>query len=373
MTPNLTLGTVASAVVGAPTKRLFTWGTAFLGRLGNGTTSPDVTAPAQIGSDTDWDYISAGQAHNLAIRGGKLYAWGYNNRGQLGDGTQTNRNSPVQIGSDTDWAVVACAGGPVSFAIKENGKLYGWGASNYAANGLGTDDSSQQVLTPTQIGSDTDWSSVGAGQFHGFAIKTNGKLYGWGRNDNGRLGDGTTTTRTSPVQIGSDTDWAEVHGADAHSVALKTNGKLYTWGAASFGRLGNGTTSPDVTAPAQVGSDTDWDSLFRGNEGLRNWAIKTNGKLYGWGSAGGVGDGTTTQRESPVQIGSETDWLTGGYGSAHRLGIRSPGDLYSWGSNANGQTGLGTTSGSTLSPTRVGSDSDWKQVAPAQGHSAATR
>jgi alpha-tubulin suppressor-like RCC1 family protein len=86
---------------------LWTWGTATNGRLGNGTTTPDVLSPAQIGSDTDWTAITAGNGYSMGIRDGKLFTWGSAANGRLGNGTTTPAvTSPAQIGSDTNWDVL---------------------------------------------------------------------------------------------------------------------------------------------------------------------------------------------------------------------------------------------------------------------------
>ncbi|MDR2965188.1 MAG: hypothetical protein LBU88_05380 [Treponema sp.] len=127
--------------------RLYAWGLADDGRLGNGATSGNVTTPVQIGTDTDWTFVSAGNSHSLGIRGGRLYAWGSAFIGKLGNGAISGDvTTPVQIGTDTDWTFVS-AGVQHSLGIRAG--LYAWGLANDGR--LGNGATSGNVTTPTGI------------------------------------------------------------------------------------------------------------------------------------------------------------------------------------------------------------------------------
>lgn len=292
---------------------LWSWGESGNGQLGNGTITPDVNTPTQVGSDTDWSAIAAGYFHALALKsGGSLWAWGFNNNGQLGDGSSTQRTSPVHIGSDTDWEVIA-AGSNFSAAIKSGGTLYTWGRDNVGQ--LGNGAPAADVISPTQVGAATDWASVSCGANHAAAITTGGKLYTWGENATGQLGHGDTTIRESPTQVGAGTNWAKVSCGDLHTLALKTDGTLWACGDNVVGTLGDGTTT-QRTSFVQIGSDTDWADISAG--AFTSFALKTDGTLYAWGEAasGGTGNGTTTPNVlAPVQIGSSDEWtaISGGF------------------------------------------------------------
>jgi YD repeat-containing protein len=149
-------------------------------------------------------------------------------------------------------------------AVKTDGTLWAWGYNGFGELGDGT---TTQRVTPVQVGTDTRWASVAAGQWHTVAVKTDGTLWAWGNNSYGQLGDGTTTQRHAPVQVGIDTNWASVAGSVAagygHTVATKTDGTLWAWGYNASGQLGNGTTTQRVT-PMQVGTDTHWASVAAG-------------------------------------------------------------------------------------------------------------
>lgn len=368
MAPNLTLGTVGSAYT-PPVDPLYSWGESEDGRLGNGTVSPDVTSPAQVGSDTDWDAVAAGQYHSLGLKDGKLYAWGKNDAGQLGDGTTTNRSSPVQIGTGTDWTAIG-AGFSYSHGVK-GGKLYSWGQNALYYLGDGT---TTQRNSPHQIGSDTDWESVTASR----AIKTNGKLYSWGPNffNGSPVGDGTELDRPDPVQIGSDTDWkivAAYENIPSMTFAIKTNGKMYSWGSNANYQTGLNTNSGNTLNPTQIGTDTDWAAVAAG--GSFGIAVKTNGKAYSWGvrANGRLGDGNTTgNTTTPTQIGTDTDWAMPSAGLQFAAATKTNGKLYGWGANASGQIGDGTTTQRT-SPVQVGSGEDWTVISCGDIHSLGIR
>lgn len=103
------------------------------------------------------------------------------------------------------------------------------------------------------------WNKISVGGFHTIAIKEDGTLWAWGRNNAGQLGDGTLVEKTSPVQIGIDTDWVEISAGFITNIAKKANGTLWGWGLNSYGQIANGVTYQNF--PLQIGTDNDWKNL----------------------------------------------------------------------------------------------------------------
>ncbi len=256
---------------------LWAWGFNNHGQLGNGDPAhADQNQPVHIGSDSNWAAVSAGGSHTVAIKNGTLWAWGRNNHGQLGNGdaTHADQNQPVHIGSDSNWTAVS-AGGSHTIAIK-NGTLWAWGYNQFGQ--LGNNDAPNAQNHPVQIGSDSHWTAVSAGGNHTVAIK-NGTLWAWGYNHYGQLGNNSTSDQNQPVQIGSDSDWTAVSAGTYHTAAIK-NGRLWTWGRNYNGQLGDGTISTRTTPTPISGSDT-WGSVSAGY--AYTTAIKANGTLWAWG------------------------------------------------------------------------------------------
>jgi alpha-tubulin suppressor-like RCC1 family protein len=328
---------------------LWAWGTNANGSLGDGTTTVRYS-PIQIGTVTNWSSVAAFGNSSIALKtDGTLWSWGDNTYGQLGDGTTTQRLSPVQIGSATTWASMSAKGYHV-LARRTNGTIWAWGGNFQGAVGDGT---ITQRNSPVQTGGATDWASVSAGNNCSFARKTNGTLWAWGNNSFGQLGDGSFTDRHSPIQIGSATNWASIApGSSYATMAIKTDGTRWAWGSNGIGEYGNGLVGiGQSTTPIQIGAATDWASIFvNSNFQGSVFAIKTNGTLWAWGNNSinyQLGDGTTTQRPSPVQIGSATNWASISGGLHHTLGLQTNGSLWGWGSNANGVLGGGSPNPTT--------------------------
>ena len=325
---------------------LWTWGSNNVGQLGDGTNA-DRNTPVKVGTATNWSQIAAGVSgeHSLAIKSdGTLWTWGYNFYGQLGDGTGTNRNVPIQIGIATDWSQVA-AGLFFSLALKTDGTLWAWGRNNSGQLGIGSNLAPNDLkLVPTQVGTATDWSKIAAGDAHSLAIKTDGTLWAWGFNLFGQLGNGLNTIRLAPTQIGIATDWSQIAGGDGHTVALKTNGTIWTWGDNQYLQLGNGTSGPgtNTNVPAQLGTATDWVKVATGE--YHSFAIKTDGTLWAWGRNewSQLGDGTNVNKNNPIQIGTATNWGQMGGGRQHSLALKNDGNLWATGRNTLGQLGDGT-------------------------------
>ena len=259
--------------------------------------------------------ISANR-HTVAIRtDGSLWAWGSNNYGQLGDGTETNKNTPTRIGTDTNWKSVS-TGSEHTIALKTDGSLWAWGSNVFAQLGDGTggggfDDNSGNKNIQTKIGTDTNWASVSAGGYHTVAIKTDGSLWAWGNGDSGRLGDGTETNKNTPTQIGTDKNWKSVSAGWGHTVAIKTDGSLWAWGRNYYAQLGDGTggggwedKSGDKNIPTRIGIDTNWKSVSAGPD--QTIALKTDGSLWAWG----VGSMGGPKKTTPTRIGTDTNLAT---------------------------------------------------------------
>jgi VCBS repeat-containing protein len=146
---------------------------------------------------------------------------------------------------------------------------------------------------------------------------------------------------------------------------------LAAWGNNSYGQLGDGTTTTRAS-PVQIGSATSWKSVATGAD--HTVAVRTDGTLWAWGwnAFGQLGDGTDTDRTSPVQIGLATSWQSVAAGDYHALAVRTDGTLWAWGNNYSGQLGDGTTTTRT-SPVQIGSATSWQSVATGQSHSVAVR
>ena len=288
----------------------------------------------------------------------KLFSWGGNEVGQLGQNDTTTRSSPVQVGALTSW-ISASSGLYHSTAIKDNYTVWSWGYNEYGALGLG--DTTNRS-SPVQVGALTNWKKVSTGDFHTISIKTDGTLWAWGLNSSGELGLGDTTDRSSPVQVGALTNWKEISANSRNCLAIKTDGTLWSWGGNTTGALGLGDTT-DRSSPVQVGALTTWKQVSSGNQ--NTMAIKTDGTLWGWGNNydGALGLGDTTDRSSPVQVGGLTTWKQVSIaGSAqaygHTLAVKTDGTLWAWGAGGWGQLG-NNDSIDISSPIQVGSDTDW--------------
>jgi alpha-tubulin suppressor-like RCC1 family protein len=241
---------------------LWTWGGNGYGYLGLGNMTSK-SSPTQVGTSTDWATVEMSDNFTVAIKtDGTFWSWGYNRQGQLGSGATTvHRSSPAQVGALTDWLRVS-PGWQYTLASKTDGTLWSWGYNNHGECGQ---NNKVQSSSPVKVGLLTNWSAtVSAGANASAALKANGALWVWGRGTNGVLGNGTTTLdNLSPIQIGSLTDWSTVHSGQAGMQAIKTDGTLWSWGVNNYGQLGTGDTIYR-SSPIQVGLRTYWTSVRSG-------------------------------------------------------------------------------------------------------------
>jgi len=277
------------------TGRIWAWGDNRRGAVGDGSNS-DRPTPVRLGL-TNVAQIEAGHYHGIARRtDGTVWTWGYGGLGQLGLGNSANRNAPVRVPGLTDIVYVA-AGRDMSYAVRANGTMMAFGGNIYGDVGDGT---TTRRLSPVAVTGLTNVVEVSGGRNHALVVRTDGSMWAWGRNSRGQLGLGNTSTQLTPVEVLS-SGVAHAHAGAEHSLAVMTNGTVRTWGRGQRGQLGLGTTSnrttpsavPGLSGIVQVGDGRD-----------QSFAMNADGDLWAWGynDSGQLGDGTTTRRLSPVRI-----------------------------------------------------------------------
>ena len=274
-----------------------------------------------------------------------------------------SRTTPVQtVAAGTTWKQVDC-GHKFTAAIKTDGTLWTWGRNNQGQLGNGTTTNNP---SPVQIAG-TTWKQVSAGFESMGAIKTDGTLWTWGINEwpNVTLGVGDSTNRSSPTQV-SGTTWKQISMGRRSAAAIKTDGTLWCWGDRGDGGVGDGVISGFVSmsSPIQTtAGGTNWKQVSVGVNNVS--AIKTDGTLWTWGNgaSGQNGDGTATTRSTPIQIPGTT-WKQIDKSSYYKsAAIKTDGTLWTWGANPYGDLGDNTTTDRSSPVQTIAAGTNWKMVA----------
>jgi alpha-tubulin suppressor-like RCC1 family protein len=331
--------------------------------LGNDTTV-NSASPVQASVVNNAVGVAAGTSFSLGLGSdGTVWSWGLNNHGQLGVPNSytvlgipftltTQRNFPAAVAGITN-VIQLSAGVYDSVALKGNGTVWVWGEGTEGELGNGTSSDSS---IPVQVSSLTGMIQVAAGNQHVVALQSNGTVWTWGSNSNGQLGNNSTTNSSTPVQVTALSGTFIAVGAGVNfSVALRSDGTVWAWGANPDGELGNSTTTQSLT-PVQV---TGLNGIIAISSGGKNtFALQNNGNLWTWGLNGNgqLGNGTTTSSSTALQVTGLTTTTAGvtglGTGSSalHSLALIGNSAIYGWGDNTNGDLGDGTTTQRT-SPT----------------------
>lgn len=382
------------------------WGYNAYGQLGDNSTT-NAVAPVVVRSTgggvgtslQNVQAIAAGVYHSAAISGGIVHTWGYNNSGQIGDGSTTNRLYPLYLGY---WAKeVACAYDATYFlqpwsylygvgrnnegqlardtsttsytsiqylgayarlmtgassyhamAIRSSGIVDGCGQNNYGQ--IGTGSASPVAVTTMTVASAARWpvaniAAIANGQHHSTALKSDGTVWGWGYNASGQLGNGTNTNASTPVQSQFTDIVALAIGSDFadYTVALRFDGQVQTVGLNNYGQLGEGTTTSS-SAVRTINATIYAKSIAAGD--YHALAVGYNNNVYSWGrdANGQLGnDVALTNQSSPVLVVDAGGSAIGNIvavaaGTSHSLALTATGAVYAWGGNGSGQLGDGT-------------------------------
>ncbi|WP_028192821.1 Ig-like domain repeat protein [Salinispora pacifica] len=348
------------AASNAMSETVLAWGGNGEGELGNGTTTDSpVPVEAELPANTTITAIAAGNGHSLALTSdGAVLAWGENISGELGDGTTDNRNTPVAVNLPPSTTITAIAAGHNhSLALTSDGVVLAWGYNFFSQLGDGT-TTNRNTPVEVDLPTGTTVTSIAAGAVHSLAITTAGTALAWGGNYAGQLGDGTTDNRNTPVEVDlpTGTTVTSIAAGGVHSLAATSTGTAFAWGSNNYGELGDGTNT-DRLVPVAVNlpPNTTVTTIAAGG-GVHSLAMTSTGSALAWGYNyyGQLGDGTTTNRNTPVEVDlpTGTTLTTIAAGGGHSLAMTSTGAALAWGGNYAGQLGDGTTNQSNT-PVKV--------------------
>ncbi len=288
---------------------LWVWGANQYGLLGINSLPPEsYSSPIQI-PGTNWAIVASGKKNMGASKtDGTFWVWGDSRDGALGQNGPINvfRSSPIQI-PGTTWGTNQLSSAAYDrqyLAVKTDGTLWSWGNNDGGRLGINTPG---HRSSPIQIPG--TWALCAMGKNNSMAVKTDGTLWTWGDNNYGRLGinAGHNSQYSSPKQIPG-TTWKttgkSLSASEDGMMAIKTDGTLWAWGRNQFGELGQNNQT-NYSSPVQI-PGTTWNIIDQGN--YLKLAIKTDGTMWSWGDGVTPGDGTTLTRSSPTQIGSDRTW-----------------------------------------------------------------
>ena len=354
------------------------WGHNWVGHLGDNTTTPRQVPTALNGGGT-WKSISSNYSqHTCAIKtDDTLWCWGYNEEGQLGDGSMSGYSIIPVASVSGAWQQVS-AGSPFgsgfTCGIRTNGSMLCWGSNT---QGQLANNKSSYVMAPMAANASGAWKSVATGETGGTcAIRADNSLWCWGDNNAGNLGDGTSTQRNIPVSVSGGGTWTQVSKGDLHSCGIKSDQSLWCWGSNFAGQVGDNTQFNSYSVPTAVSGGGAWKYVAAGGSSVSGFTcgIKSDDTLWCWGdnTSGQLGDNSTTQRLIPTAINGGGTWKMVATGYAHACGIKSDDTLWCWGENGNGQLG-DNSSTDRLIPTAVNGGGTWKTVATAGDHTCGIR
>ncbi len=323
------------------------WGRNQFGQLGDGSGLNALTS-VEVPGLTNVVDLAAGGSHTCAVvSSGDVYCWGSNAYGQLGDGTTTNRPTPTRITTLSGVAGIAAAS-DFTCAWLTIGAVRCWG---HNANGQLGDGTTVDRWVPTAIPGLRNAAELSLGLTHSCVRRTSGVVSCWGFNSDGQLGDGTVTQRLAPVEVLGVLDAQRIAAGSRHTCAVRATGAVSCWGLNSNGQLGDGTNtsrSAQTTVLDLAGSVAVEVSASSASTCAR--LADGIARCWGANSGGQVGDGTFTDRWTPVAVVGLSDATAIASNSAawHFCVQRATGGVLCWGANDTGQLGDGTTALSTL-------------------------
>jgi alpha-tubulin suppressor-like RCC1 family protein len=335
-------------------QRLYCWGYNSTGQLGDGTTT-NRSRPTPVATALRFRQVSAGAIHTCAIAtDDRIYCWGYNAFGQLGDGTTSDRRTiPAPVAGGLTFRSVAAGWFHTCGISVADNRAYCWGGNAPGTLGDGT---TTDRPVPGPVRGTLRYRGITTGWKHTCAITTDNRAFCWGDNRVGQLGvqnPSGVTGRLTPTLVSTTLRFKQISAGLEHTCAVgATDGAAFCWGNGRKGRLGNGTTNYSFR-PRPVAGGLTFRRVSGGN--THTCGETTGSRAYCWGDnvAGMLGDGTTIMRLTPVAVRRNLFFSQLDAGQFHTCGKTSAGAAYCWGDNSFGAIGDGTSGNTRLTPTAV--------------------
>jgi alpha-tubulin suppressor-like RCC1 family protein len=354
-----------------PRSAAVSWGDNEHGQLGNGTTTDRATYAGVSGLSSGVAQVSAGFDNSMALTAdGTVWTWG--DELELGTGSTADSTIPVQVPGLSGVTQVA-AGADFGFdlALRSDGTVWGWGSNVLGQLG---DGNTVSARTPVQVTGLTGVTQIAAGDAFGLALRSDGTVWAWGWSRNGVLGDGVPVGGDSdvPVQVQGLANVIQIAAGYTSAMAVRAQARrgivvrsVWTWGSNSFGELGDGTTTDSATPVEVSGINVPAVTAISAGGGF-SLVLGSDGSVWGWGlnSGGELGNGTTTSELRPTEIldGAVTAISAG---QSHALALLRGGSVLAWGT---GPFGLDTSS---LTPKVVPSLAGVTQISAGNDYSLA--
>lgn len=249
------------------------------GQLGSGWADTSSDEPVRVCGLDNIKSVTAGVSHSVALKAdGTVWAWGSNDKGQLGDGTFLKRDLPARIAGLSNVEAVA-AGNNHVLALRRDGSVWGWGSNNLGQlAGIALESSA----TPLPIAGLKDVVAIAAGAMHSTILKKDGTVWAFGYNGSGQLGDNSAEFNSMvPVKVTGLDEIIAISGGYHHTIALRRDGTAWGWGSNSYGQLGNGRGIDKSAAPLQISGLNGVNDITAADN--RSFAIMKGGSVMAWG------------------------------------------------------------------------------------------
>ncbi len=309
---------------------------------------PVTLVPLAIPAGAKMTTISVGESPLCALTAnGEAYCAGRNTRGQVGDGTTTDRRGFEPVSGGHRWQSITTGSSHVC-AVTISGQAFCWGNGFRGMLGNGVGEGFPVALVPSPVLTDLRFNTIAAGIGHTCALDTSGRAWCWGSNDYGSLGDGappapgTGQQSAVPSKVYGDQAFVDLYAGGHHFCALDAQRRAFCWGWNRFHQLGDGSGDTiSVSVPTAMVGSHRWKRLLLGQ--VHSCGINESDDLYCWGlnDAGQFGDGTTTLAPVPRFIRSMRPYQSLSTGAKHMCAITKDGFAFCWGRGTQGQLGNG--------------------------------
>lgn len=283
----------------APSGAAYCWG-------GDQLILPDSQAtielvPGPVGGGIFFESLSAGESQTCGVTAaGSAYCWGANGAGELGDGTRLARFTPTAVTGGVVFARVFTSDFAQACGLAAGGQAFCWGWNIYGSLGFPSTVVDSVRTAPTAVPNFL-FATMALGMYHTCGLTLGGQAYCWGFNDQGQLGDGTTTNSPSPVAVATSLTFVSLAAGGEHTCGLTSTGAAYCWGDNFLGDLGDGTGIPRSLLVAVLGG-IPFVRLTAGNS--HTCGVTSGGAAYCWGDneQGALGIGTTVSYFTPALV-----------------------------------------------------------------------